>query len=82
MQGGECELIADFAEPFPAIVTAGLLGVPLEDHRQLKAWSATFAEMLGNFQHNPDRVRDVLEMRRRHDRLFPRRGPRAGTQPA
>jgi cytochrome P450 len=61
VQGGECELIADFAEPFPAIVTAGLLGVPLEDHRQLKAWSATFAEMLGNFQHNPDRVRDVLK---------------------
>jgi len=61
VQDGECELIADFAEPFPAIVTAGLLGVPLEDHRQLKAWSATFAEMLGNFQHNPDRVRDVLK---------------------
>ena len=58
---GEMELIADFAEPFPAIVTAGLLGVPLEDHRELKAWSATFAEMLGNFQHNPDRIRDVLK---------------------
>lgn len=57
---GEMDVIADFAEPFPAIVTAGLLGVPLEDHRQLKAWSATFAEMLGNFQHNPDRIRDVL----------------------
>jgi cytochrome P450 len=61
VKGGECELIADFAEPFPAVVTAGLLGVPLEDHRQLKAWSATFAEMLGNFQHNPDRIRDVLK---------------------
>lgn len=60
-KNGECELIADFAEPFPAIVTAGLLGVPLEDHRQLKSWSATFAEMLGNFQHNPDRIRDVLK---------------------
>ncbi|HEX4694087.1 cytochrome P450 [Sphingomonas sp.] len=58
---GQMELIADFAEPFPAIVTAGLLGVPLDDHRQLKAWSATFAEMLGNFQHNPDRIRDVLK---------------------
>jgi cytochrome P450 len=58
---GEMELIADFAEPFPAVVTAGLLGVPLEDHRALKAWSATFAEMLGNFQHNPDRIRDVLK---------------------
>ena len=58
---GGMELIADFAEPFPAIVTAGLLGVPLEDHRALKAWSATFAEMLGNFQHNPDRIRQVLD---------------------
>ncbi|HEY0413864.1 MAG TPA: cytochrome P450 [Allosphingosinicella sp.] len=57
---GAMDVIADFAEPFPAIVTAGLLGVPLEDHRELKAWSATFAEMLGNFQHNPDRIRDVL----------------------
>ncbi|MBV9841733.1 MAG: cytochrome P450 [Sphingomonadaceae bacterium] len=57
---GEMDLIADFAEPFPALVAAGLLGVPLEDHRQLKAWSASFAEMLGNFQHNPDRIRGVL----------------------
>jgi cytochrome P450 len=57
---GDMELIDDFAEPFPAIVTAGLLGVPLEDHRQLKEWSATFAEMLGNFQHNPDRIHGVL----------------------
>lgn len=58
---GQMELIADFAEPFPAIVTAGLLGVPLADHRTLKAWSADFAEMLGNFQHNPDRIHRVLK---------------------
>jgi pimeloyl-[acyl-carrier protein] synthase len=57
---GRMDVIADFAEPFPALVTAGLLGVPLEDHRQLKAWSADFAEMLGNFQHNPDRIGRVL----------------------
>ncbi|MBR0552700.1 cytochrome P450 [Stakelama marina] len=61
MARGEMDLISDFAEPFPAIVTAGLLGVPLDDHRQLKAWSATFAEMLGNFQHNPDRIHGVLQ---------------------
>jgi pimeloyl-[acyl-carrier protein] synthase len=58
---GRIDVIAGFAEPFPAIVTAGLLGVPLSDHRQLKAWSADFAEMLGNFQHNPDRVSSVLK---------------------
>lgn len=57
---GRMDVIADFASPFPAIVTAGLLGVPVGDHQQLKAWSADFAEMLGNFQHNPDRVGRVL----------------------
>jgi pimeloyl-[acyl-carrier protein] synthase len=57
---GRMDAIADFASPFPAIVTAGLLGVPAADHQQLKAWSADFAEMLGNFQHNPDRVGRVL----------------------
>jgi hypothetical protein len=57
---GEMELIADFAAPFPSIVTAELLGVPTSDHRQLKSWSADFAEMLGNFQHNPDRATRVL----------------------
>jgi pimeloyl-[acyl-carrier protein] synthase len=60
IDSGRMEVIADFAEPLPAIVTAELLGVPREDHRQLKAWSADFAEMLGNFQHNPDRAARVL----------------------
>ena len=49
------DLMAEFAEPLPAIVTAELLGVPVEHHVDLKDWSVTFAEMLGNFQHNPDR---------------------------
>jgi cytochrome P450 len=57
---GKLDLLADFAEPLPAIVTAEMLGVPVEDHNQLKNWSQTFAEMLGNFQHNPDRLGGVL----------------------
>jgi pimeloyl-[acyl-carrier protein] synthase len=57
---GRMDVIADFANPLPAIVTAELLGVPASDHEQLKAWSADFAEMLGNFQHNPDRTSRVL----------------------
>ncbi|MGA2695421.1 MAG: cytochrome P450 [Terriglobales bacterium] len=56
---GRMELIADFAAPLPAIVTAEMLGVPSSDHVQLKNWSADFAEMLGNFQHNPNRVQGV-----------------------
>jgi len=58
---GEMDIIADFAAPLPAIVTAEMLGVPTEDHFDLKKWSADFAEMLGNFQHNPDRIPRVLE---------------------
>jgi len=57
---GRMDLIADFAAPLPAIVTAEMLGVPVADHEQLKDWSADFAEMLGNFQHNPDRFPRVL----------------------
>ena len=57
---GRMDVVSDFAAPLPAIVTAHLLGVPTSDHRQLKAWSADFAEMLGNFQHNPDRAGRVL----------------------
>ncbi len=54
------DVIADLAAPLPAIVTAELLGVPIADHGQLKEWSTDFAEMLGNFQHNPDRAPRML----------------------
>lgn len=57
---GHFDVVEDFAEPLPAIVTAELLGVPASDYPQLKDWSAIFAEMLGNFQHNPDRAPRVL----------------------
>lgn len=60
VQQGHMDILADFASPAPAIVTAELLGVPVSDHAQLKEWSQDFAEMLGNFQHNPDRFGRVL----------------------
>ncbi len=53
---GSMDVIADLAEPLPYTVTAEMLGVPVEDAPQLKAWSQDFAEMLGNFQHNPERA--------------------------
>lgn len=58
---GRIDLINDFAAPYPSIVFAALLGVPEEDHAQLKTWSADYAEMLGNFQHNIDRIARVLK---------------------
>jgi len=56
---GEMEVMEDLANPLPAIVTAEMLGVPIEDHPRLKNWSQDFAEMLGNFQHNPGRAAKV-----------------------
>jgi pimeloyl-[acyl-carrier protein] synthase len=58
---GRMEMIADFAAPLPAIVTATMLGVPVEDHQQLGAWVTDLAEVLGNFQHHPDRVTEIVQ---------------------
>lgn len=58
---GQMNLLTDFADPFPAIVTAKLLGVPAEDHKQLGAWVIDIAEVLGNFQHHPDRVTAIVQ---------------------
>ncbi len=81
---GRMDVIHDFAAPLPAIVTAVLMGLPISDHEQLKAWSADFAEMLGNFQHNPDRVGRVLRSLQEMIAYFrsaireQQRNPRAG----
>ena len=61
LDAGKMDIIAEFASPLPAIITAAMLGVPEDDHEQLKVWSASFAEMLGNFQHNPDRIPAILK---------------------
>jgi cytochrome P450 len=61
LEKGRMDVMLDIAEPLPAIVTAELLGVPVADHEQLKEWSKDFAEMLGNYQHNPNRIPRVLK---------------------
>ena len=57
---GEMDLMSDFAGPLPAIVSAEMLGLPIQDQEQLKEWSQTFAQILGNFQNNPDGIDEVL----------------------
>ncbi|HVB61185.1 MAG TPA: cytochrome P450 [Ktedonobacteraceae bacterium] len=59
-QQGHMDVIADLAYPLPAIVTAEMLGVPTQDWKQLTTWSADFAQVLGNFQHNPDHAASAL----------------------
>ena len=58
--GQSIDIVSDLAGPLPAMVTAALLGVDVADHRKLKTWSCAFAEVLGNFQHNPERAFTLL----------------------
>jgi cytochrome P450 len=58
---GHMEVLADLGRPLPAIVTEELLGLPISDREQLTRWSTDFAEVLGNFQHNPDHAQRVLK---------------------
>ncbi len=67
---GRMDVIADLADPLPAIVTAEMLGLPTSDCRQLTAWSADFAEALGNLQHNPDNSSRVLHSLQEMCRYF------------
>ena len=67
---GRMDVIADLAAPLPAIVTAEMMGVPTADADQLKEWSADFAEVLGNFQHNPDRASRTLKCVEEMTRYF------------
>jgi cytochrome P450 len=70
LEKGQMDVMSDIAEPLPAIVTAELLGVPVADHEQLKDWSKDFAEMLGNYQHNPNRIPRVLKSTEEMTRYF------------
>jgi pimeloyl-[acyl-carrier protein] synthase len=57
---GRMDVMADLANRLPALVSAEILGLPVSDSQQLKAWSTEFAEILGNFQHNADCVPRML----------------------
>ena len=76
------DVIADFAVPLPAIVSSEMLGLPTDDWPQLTSWTRSFAELLGNFQHNPVRAgaarRTVDDMTAYFSRAI--RGP--GDQPS
>ena len=74
---GEMDLIRDFAYPLPVAVIGDLLGVPAEDHEQLKAWSDELAGFIGSSLGTPDKyeraARAVAEMRDYFERVVARR---------
>jgi cytochrome P450 len=43
-EGGECDLMAEFAVPLPVLVICELLGVPTRDRDRFRAWSAAMID--------------------------------------
>jgi pimeloyl-[acyl-carrier protein] synthase len=61
VQGRESmDLIADFATPFPSILLTVLMGLPVEDRERVKRMASDFSELLGNFEHDPDRLKELM----------------------
>lgn len=52
--GEDWNVLANYAEPLPAMITTDLIGLPIEDWRRLKRWSDDFADLIGNFHQSPD----------------------------
>jgi hypothetical protein len=44
---GECDFVEAFADPYPLRVICALLGVPAQDHPQLRRWSADLMLVIG-----------------------------------
>lgn len=78
---GRMDVIANLAAPLPAIVASEMLGVPTSDRDQLKQWSEDFAEVLGNFQHNPNRASRTLKCVEEMNAYFRDAIRRCRTQP-
>jgi len=58
---GRMDVIAQIAFPLPLRVISEMLGVPVEDEKQLKKWSDDYAAMLGSFQYIPDNPEEILQ---------------------
>lgn len=57
----EMDLIRDFAFPLPAIIIAGMLGVPQEDRDQFKDWSDKIQHFLGTGRARLDKALEAQE---------------------
>lgn len=61
IRSGRIDILADFAMPLPAIVTAKFMGMPPEDYLRLSNWVNDIAEVHGNFMHHPLRMAEILK---------------------
>ena len=76
---GRMDIVADFAAPLPAIVTAQLLGVPTVRPRAAQGLVRRFRRNARQFSAQSRPRAPRAAQRRGHDRLFQVGHPRAGT---
>ncbi len=53
---GELDIVAHFASDYPARILTALLGLPDTELDQLRQWALDLGELIGNFEHDPDRI--------------------------
>jgi cytochrome P450 len=58
---GELDLVADFADPLPSIISTRRIGIPPQDRPQVHLWIRDLSELFGNFQHDPERLTTLLQ---------------------
>jgi pimeloyl-[acyl-carrier protein] synthase len=60
VERGSMDMVTDFAIPFPALVLAALMGLPPEDVGMLKTWVSDLSELIGNFEHDVERITKLV----------------------
>lgn len=58
---GQLDLVEDFADPLPSIISTRRIGIPPEGRAQVHIWIRDLSELFGNFQHDPERLSTLLE---------------------
>ena len=56
VQRGEMDVVAEFSSHYPALILTALLGLPETDLNHLRHWALDFGELVGNFEHDPERI--------------------------
>ncbi|MCR8928888.1 cytochrome P450 [Priestia megaterium] len=56
---GEMDLVKDYAYPLPINVISNMLGVPLEDHKQIQDWSSAIANGRGLGRQDPGIAKQI-----------------------
>ena len=80
-EGGDFDLVRDYAAPMPIAVITRLLGIPDADSAEFERYGATFGSALGGLQ-SLKHARDLFEAQRQLHRIFTGLFERRRAEPA